>query len=110
MRLFTGKLRKLEAIFRKVYLEQDNIDSAELDEVWQANVMRRIRQQGPLNDTKDFLLRFQQTAWRLAPVTCLLIIALALWSFQMDVTSEYEMAAFVFDDPMGFGFIELSGV
>ena len=110
MRLFTGKLRKLEPIFRKAYQEKDNIDSAELDEVWQANVMRQIRQRGPLNDKKDFLPRFQQVAWRLAPVTCLLIIALAIWTFQMNITSEYEMAAFVFDDPMGYNFIELSGV
>ncbi len=110
MRLFTGKLRKLEPIFRKAYGEKDNIDSDKLDEVWQANVMRQIRQYGPLNDKKDLLLRFQRVAWRLAPVTCLLIIVLTIWAFQMDVTSEYEMAAFVFDDPMGFSVIELSGV
>ena len=72
--------------------------------------MRQIRRHGPLNDKKDLLLRFQRVAWRLAPVTCLLIVAFAIWAFQMDVTSEHEIAAFVFDDPMGYNFIELSGV
>jgi len=109
MRLFTGKLQKLESVFRKVYSDKDTIELREPVGAWHANVMRQIRLQEPMSANKEFLLRFEQFVWRLAPVACILIVFLAFWVLQEDVTSEYEMAALVYDNPMVYRIVELPG-
>jgi hypothetical protein len=109
MRLFTGRLQKLEPVFRRVYAKKDTTEFREPDGTWRANVMRKIRLQDSSNTSDEFLMRFEKFVWRLAPVACVLIILLAFWALQEGVTPDYEMAALVYDNPMVYRAIELPG-
>ncbi|UCG14329.1 MAG: hypothetical protein JSU72_07690 [Deltaproteobacteria bacterium] len=52
--------------------------------------MGRIRNLGPIEAKPSFLLMFEQLVWRLAPVTCLLILGLTLLLSSVSFTPEYE--------------------
>jgi hypothetical protein len=53
--------------------------------------MRRIRQIGPLRSAAGFWPAFESMVWRLAPVSCALVLVLTFFLLNMepDVDSDY---------------------
>ncbi len=74
--------RVIRDIFKRSYNERKAV---RVRDQWQANVMRRIRDQGPIAPGKSFFIGFEQYVWRLAPAACLVILVLATILFKMDV-------------------------
>ncbi|MEW6670554.1 MAG: hypothetical protein AB1427_02560 [Thermodesulfobacteriota bacterium] len=89
------RMEVLKKILTQAYRQKETLA---LDDRWQANVMRHVRNIGPLQFRPDPLMQFGQFVWRLAPVTCLLIILSAFVLLKFDFTPEYNMLiAFVPD-------------
>ena len=62
-------------------------------DVWQSQVMRRVRQIGPLRARKYFLPALEQMVWRLAPVNCALIILLIILFLKMGLDPGSDVLA-----------------
>ena len=77
----------LREILRRAHQEKETV---EIGDQWQQEVMGRIRNLGPIEAKPSFLLMFEQLVWRLAPVTCLLILGLTLLLSSVSFTPEYE--------------------
>jgi hypothetical protein len=82
------KREALTEILRRAYQERENV---EVDDQWQEGVMRRIRELGKIEARPSSLLMFEQLLWRLAPVTCLLILGLTLLLSSFDFISGYDV-------------------
>ncbi|NIO03759.1 MAG: hypothetical protein GTN74_03850 [Proteobacteria bacterium] len=53
---------------------------------------------------------FEQSVWRLAPVTCLLILVLAALLIKLDFFPDYQMVRLFIDDPVEITFAEEFGL
>ena len=78
----------LQAILTKAYRQKENV---EVGDQWQQGVMRRVRELGAIQPTPSFAEMLEQLVWRLAPVTCLLILGLTVLFAVSDFTSGYEV-------------------
>jgi len=78
----------LREILRRAYQERENV---EVGGQWQEKVMRRIRELSEIQARPSSLEMFEQLVWRLAPVTCLLILGLTLLLSSFDFISGYEV-------------------
>jgi len=65
--------------------------TGETGEEWQSQVMRRLRQIGPLSSAAGFWPAFESMVWKLAPVSCALVLVLTFFFMNMDldVDSDY---------------------
>lgn len=79
---------RLTEVFRRVHSEKEK---AVVDDRWQTEVMRRIRNLDPVEHRTNFLTVFEEFIWRLAPVACVLIITVAIMLMLTDFTSESEI-------------------
>lgn len=77
----------LEEILKKAYQQKEKI---EVGDQWQKDTMRRVRELGALQPTPSFAVMLEELVWRLAPVTCLLILGLAVLFALVDFTSGYD--------------------
>ena len=77
----------LREILRRAQQEKETV---EIGDQWQEEVMRRIRNFGPIEVKPSFLLMFERLVWRLAPVTCLLIVGLTLVLSSVNFTPGYD--------------------
>jgi len=66
MKPLQRKYEALKKILREAYFEKEH---AEVGEQWQLNVMRRIRNLGPVQSGPSFFMLFEQFVWRLTPAT-----------------------------------------
>ena len=98
---------KLKELLIRAYHEREKPEG---DELWQMRVMSHIRSLGPMSSREKYFMLFEQSVWRLAPVTCLLILVLAAFLFRLDFIPDYEMAKLFIDDPLEFIFVEWFGV
>jgi hypothetical protein len=78
----------LKKVFLEVYAERGK---AKTGEKWEARTMRRIRQIGPLKPGAGFWPAFESMVWRLAPVSCALVLVLTYFFLNMEpeVDSDY---------------------
>ncbi|MDF1593236.1 MAG: hypothetical protein P1P89_17105 [Desulfobacterales bacterium] len=88
MKSLEYRLEVLKKILLQRYHEKEKL---ELDVRWQANVMRRVRILGALQLKPDPLVQFGQFAWRLTPITCLLIIVSAAVLLKFDFTPDFNV-------------------
>jgi hypothetical protein len=79
---------RLREILRRAYLEKENV---EVGDQWQKEVMRRIRELGEIEERPSSLVMFEQLVWRLAPLTCLLILGLTVLFSYFDFISGYDV-------------------
>jgi len=79
---------RLIGVFRRVHSEKKE---AAVDDRWQLEVMRRIRNLEPAEHRVNFLAMFEEFIWRLSPVACVLLIALAIILMLTDFTSDNEI-------------------
>ena len=74
----------LREILRRAYRDKENV---EVGDQWQEEVMRRIRELGEIEERPSSLVMLQQIVWRLAPLTCLLILGLTVLLSSSDFIS-----------------------
>jgi len=88
MRFRVSENEFLKKAFRHAYTSKGGGDTGE---GWQSQAMRRIRQIGPLKSAAGFWPAFEGMVWRLAPVSCLLVLVLTLFfvNMEQDVDSDY---------------------
>ena len=75
---------KLRELLRRAYRDKENV---EVGDQWQEKVMRRIRELGEIGERPSSLVMFEQFVWRLAPLTCLLILGLTVLLSSSDLIS-----------------------
>jgi len=91
-----GKLeKKLKAAYQ---LKNSTTGSA--NEKWRQNVMRSIRQLGPINQKTNNRFGFSQLSWRLAPIALALMVILSVLIFQVKDDLEYKIASQLVRDPV----------
>lgn len=109
MRSRISENESLKKVFRDALLAKGR---GETGEGWQSQAMKRIRQIGPLRPATGFWQAFESMMWRLAPVSCVLVLVLAFLSVNMnfDVDSDYlaTMAAEM-EKPSLVEFFDLEG-
>ncbi len=88
------KDERLLKIMRQAYLEKEKLEAGNR---WQDDVMQRIRKIRESEVTPNSPVGFGRFAWKLAPVTVLLILALTAFLIGSGLTSGYEMFEFVLD-------------
>ena len=98
---------KLKELLMRAYHEKEK---PEIDELWQMRIMNHIRSLGPISARKKYFMLFEQSVWRLAPITCLLILVLAAFLIKLDFIPDYEMAKLFIDDSVEFIFVQWFGV
>jgi len=98
---------KLKELFIRAYHEKGK---PEVGELWQMRVKRHIRSLGPVCSRKKYFMLFEQSVWRLTPVTCVLILVLAVLLIKFDFIPDYEMVKLLIDDPVEFTFVEWFGL
>jgi len=95
MKPLQRKYEALKKILREAYFEKEH---AEVSEQWQLNVMRRIRNLGPIQSGPSFIMLFEQFVWRLTPVTCLLIIIGAIIFLKLGFFPDYDVLTLLIND------------
>ena len=98
---------KLKELFIRAYHEKEK---HEVDELWQMRVMSHLRSLGPISSRRRYFMLFEQSVWRLAPVTCLLILVLVALLIELDFIPDYELVKLFIDDPVEFTFVQWFGV
>ena len=73
---------------RRAYFQKEGL---EVGEHWRPGAMTRIRAMATMKKGLDFWLGLEQLAWRLAPITCALIILCALVFLGSDAFHDYEI-------------------
>ena len=88
MRSRISENESLKKAFREAYSAKGR---GETGKEWQCAVMKRVRRIGPLTPASKFLPAFERFVWRLAPMSCLLVLVLTLLFLNMepDVDSDY---------------------
>jgi hypothetical protein len=87
MRSRISEKESLKRAFRGAYFEKEREGAGhEL----RPNVMKRIRQIGPLNANVSFWPAFEHLMWRLVPVTCLLVLVLTVALVTMDFYQPHD--------------------
>ncbi len=87
MRFRISENEALKEALCDAYLAKENMGTG--DE-WQSQVMRRIRETGLPKTGLEFWATFERMVWRLAPVSCLLVLALAVFLLSMDLDRSYD--------------------
>ena len=88
MKSIRTEFDRLIGVFRRVHSEKK---AAVVDDRWQLEVMRRIRNLEPAEHRANSLAMFEEFIWRLSPVACVLLIALAIILVLTDFTSDNEI-------------------
>lgn len=78
----------LKKAFREAYSAKGRGGTGE---EWRSQAMKRIRKIGPLRSVAGFWPAFENLVWRLAPVSCVLLLVLTFFFVNMDfdVDSDY---------------------
>jgi hypothetical protein len=92
-------IARIMAAFVPAYYAREK---AEVSDMWKAGVMRHIRNLSPSYFEAGYLELFQQFLWRLAPVACVLAVALTVTIVKMDFFPDYELAKIFVSDPKDF--------
>jgi hypothetical protein len=94
--------------FRDVYSARER-EGVPRDD-WRTQVMKRIRRIGPLKPAAGFWPAFEHLVWRIAPVTCLLVLVLAALLMNTDFDLAYDYLDAVRSEVERPVFVELFGL
>lgn len=78
----------LKQAFRDAYSARDK--EVPLTDHFHARVMGRTRRIGPLHPAAGFWPGFEHLVWRLAPVSCLLVLVLGVFLINTDFDLSYD--------------------
>jgi len=107
MRFQISENERLKRTFQEIYSAKVRDD---LGDGWQSDIMRRVRQAGPLKSAAGFWPAFESLVWRLAPVCCLLVLLLGLLFMRMDLDRGYDYLGTVTADMERSTLSELYGL
>jgi hypothetical protein len=93
---YMSRIRKVLSV---AYREKEKIETGGLSRV---RVMGHILSMESQSPEAGYLEMFQQMLWRLAPVTCVLLVVLAVTLAKMDFIDSYELAKSFINDPADF--------
>ncbi len=102
-----GENEAVKESLRRAYFQKEGL---EVGEHWRPGAMSRIRAMAPMKKGLDFWLGLEQLAWRLAPVTCALIIICALVFLGSDAFHDYEVLSGFTTDPEGLTLSQMIGI
>lgn len=100
---------RLETVLKEVYRKRGETEETTLDPKWRTHVLRQIRTLSAKTEPPLMWL-FQEYVWRLAPVACVLILALGIWMSRGALTPELDLAAFALDNPVGVNLLASFGM
>jgi hypothetical protein len=89
---------RIKKAFTTVYYEKEK---TAVGDSWRIGVMGYIRDLGPIHEA-DFVEIFQRLIWRLAPITCGLVLLLGIAVTQLNVAPDYELMRLFIDEPADF--------
>jgi hypothetical protein len=95
MKSLSQNLGVLKKILCQTYHKKENIN---VGDQWQLNVMRRIRNLGPVQSGPSFFMLFEQFVWRLTPATCLLIIVGVIIFLKLGFFPDYDVLTLFIND------------
>lgn len=98
------EFNKIIRAFKQVYHEKEDF---QVPDKWKSKAMNLIRKDARMQFQAGFLDTFQRFVWRLAPVSCVLLLLLGLIMSQTDILSDYELAKIFINDPSDLSFITL---
>ena len=104
MKVTRYEIVRLINIWRQAYDEKKRVA---VSEPWQANVMRAVRHIGPLHPKPQPFMLFGQFAWRLSPVTVLLIIVSTAILLSFNFTPEHNLLVSLITDAEEFTISQL---
>jgi hypothetical protein len=87
MRSRISENERLKKAFQNAYLAKEDEETGDR---WQSQVMRRVRQAGPLKSANGFWPSFEHLVWRLAPVCCVLLLVLGVLLANIDFGRGYD--------------------
>jgi hypothetical protein len=61
-----------------------------IDNGWQDKLMSRIREMGSVPTKALFWPAFEQLVWRIAPVTCVMVVAVTAVLVRLYITTQYN--------------------
>lgn len=93
------KLDRIEKALQFAYQSQEDI---QIKDGWQNNVMREIRKLHSPEAEPGVFRIFGKIAWRLIPVTCLLIVMVCAGLLVTDFSPEYEVASMYINSPFNY--------
>ncbi len=102
----TGKkeFNKVLGLFKEVHRDKERLP---VSDKWQANAMRLVRNDAGTRLQTDFFDIFQGFVWKLAPVSCILVLLLGFLMIHTNTLSDFEMAKIFINDPSDLSFISL---
>ncbi len=89
---------RIKKAFTAVYYEKEK---NALRDSWQIRVMEHIRDLEAVPET-DFFEVFQRLTWRLAPITCGLVLLLGIAVTHFNVAPDYELMRLFIEEPADF--------
>jgi hypothetical protein len=98
---------KLKNILKRAYREKEKL---EISDSWQDGFMLRLRELGEIPSAPQFLPIFEQSIWRLVPVTGLLILALLLVLLTLDFTPGFDVFQLLMNGKEEFTLPQMFGV
>lgn len=98
--------KALKESLRRAYFQKEELDVGEL---WRLDAMARIRAMGSTKKKADFWMGLEQLAWRLSPVTCVLIILCTLVFLGSDAFHDFEVLSVFTTDPEDLTLSQLFG-
>ena len=98
------ELDKVLSVFKDVHHEKEKLH---VSDTWQANAMRLIRNHAGASFKIVFFDFFQGVVWKLAPVSCILVLLLGFLMTQSNTLTDYELAKIFINDPSDLSFISL---
>lgn len=103
MKRFSIEHPRLKRVLREAFRENTRrVDKNRPGENFNFAVMGEIRQIAKAGTKRNRFEWIPKTAWRLAPVACGILFALTVVFMQYDPSLEYDMAALLLTDPIGF--------
>ena len=91
------KMTRVREALGAAYRERERFSTGDL---WEARVMGHVRSLGAPVSPPRFSMLFGRFVWRLAPVACVLIIALTAGLVTFDYAPEYEITTAFMTDPI----------
>jgi len=107
METFDGDIEKIENAIVTAFREHEKSSDDDMtDKMWRLKVMSGIREIGPHKTEKDSMVFSGQLFWRLAPVTCILIIIMTYFMYNFGFSVEHELAEAFLSQPAEYNLLQ----
>ena len=92
------QIHKVEEALKAVYRSEEAIPDSP---AWESKVMQAVRRSAKVAPMKYFDPEaFRHLVWRFAVVTCLVVLALTVYTVSSDFGSASEVTKVFFEDPL----------